>query len=709
MVWGGERLHITVGRAGFWDHRGGREFASRTSFSQLRGLLEADDEEGIGKAFSPTVNSGGPERPMQLGCGRLELTFSDDFRPVSAELDIRTATLVVILANGRGEASRVVIRQAMDDEIAWIDSECLHAVHAVPTWDFVAERLSAVGCLPPERWDNGTSGGFCQTLPSDDPLALAWEWKGSRAILATALGPGAAGLARNRVGGADIASLAKSAVAWWSRYWEDVPDVRLPDPALQHTWLYGVYKQAGLTTPGAVPATLQGPWMEEYQIPPWSNDYHFNINLQMIYWPALGTNRLGHFGPLWDMVRSWLPNLRDNAGKFFGVPDALMLPHAVDDRCQVVGSFWTGTIDHACTAWVAQMAWLHYRYSMDESLLRELAWPMLCGAFNGYWAMLEERTTGGEKHLSLPVSVSPEFGGAGMNAWGRDASFQLAACHFLARTLREAARILGEAQDERWEQVTRLLPPYCVETPERGIALWQGRDFDESHRHHSHLASIYPFGTIDPLDSVHRETIACSMRNWTSLGAGAWTGWCVPWASILCSRCGLPDAAVVWLDWWKRVFTNIGHGTLHDADFSGAGGLTGDMNESLSEGLLSSEPKPEAYREIMQIDAGMGAVTAIIELLVQCHGDSIAVLPAIPSRWRDFQFDGIRTEGAFLVGATVKGGRSVEVRVKSLAGSPLRLAHGMGGVVLCDGRRVEGHEFVTETVPGREIILRAGG
>ena len=73
-----------------------------------------------------------------------------------------------------------------------------------------------------------------------------------------------------------------------------------------------------------------------------------------------------------------------------------MLPHAVDDRCRVVGTFWTGTIDHACTAWMAVMAWQNYRYGLDQpdapQLLSQTAWPLLTGAFEGYFAMLEEMT-----------------------------------------------------------------------------------------------------------------------------------------------------------------------------------------------------------------------------------------------------------------------------------------------------------------------------
>ena len=92
------------------------------------------------------------------------------------------------------------------------------------------------------------------------------------------------------------------------------------------------------------------------------------------------------------------------------------------------------------------------------------------------------------------------------------------------------------------------------------------------------------------------------------------------------------------------------------------------------------------------MDASLGAVTAILELLVQCRGEVIHVLPALPRRWRELKFDGIRTEGAFLVGATVTAGKVIEVRVTSLAGARLRL--------MCNGKSVE-----RATKPGQRLIL----
>lgn len=706
MVWGVDTLNITVGRAGFWDHRGGNAFANRTTYREVRRMLEANDEAGIRAAFATTPSEPGlPERPTQIGGGRLELRFPNGLRPSLAELQTSNATLHITLTGDAGASSRLTIHQAMDAELAWVELDPALAeqveVTLRPAWDFIGEHLAAVGIEPPLRTSHATGGSFLQTLPADDPLALAWKRKGNTLLIATALGPQAAQQADNALEQADLAAARSRADAWWSDYWRSVPRLRLPDPSLQHTWDYGVYKLAGLTTPGGIPASLQGPWLEEYQMLPWSSDYHFNINIQMIYWPCLPTGRFDHFWPLWDMIMGWLPQLKDNAAKFFDAPDALMMPHAVDDRCQVIGNFWTGTIDQACIAWMAQMAWLHYRYSGDERVLREVAWPLLVGAFNGYWAMLETIERDGKQRLSLPVSVSPEYNGAQMNAWGRDASFQLAALHFVAQALPQAAQILGEPFDERWAQVSRDLPPYTLAAVDSGqprIALWDGQDLDESHRHHSHLGAIYPFCTIDPYAEEHKQIVQNSLQHWVRKGAGAWTGWCIPWASILNSRCNQPDAAVTWLHWWKDVFTNIGHGTLHNGDFAGAT-IFGPI---VPMGFVGGE-----HHEIMQIEAGMGAVTAVQELLVQQRGETLAILPAIPRLWRSFSFDGIWVEGAFRVGASVEAGKVREVRVEATRAGTLRFSPGFQGAYSIDGQESDAAVIERSFTAGETLVLRA--
>lgn len=714
MVWGDRALSITLGHAGFWDHRGGNDFAGRITYRELAALLKAGDEPALRARFArPDRQAGEPDRPTQIGLGRVELHLPGTWRPRQATLEIEHARLVVQLAEDGGHTAELTIEQAMDSDLAWIELPEPVAgatrIELTPTWDYVGTYLASVGCQPPERFQSDAHHlmGLVQHLPDDLPGAFAVSRTGNRILMATAVEPDPVSGLQNRLLHAEPHAARTSAQIWWRQYWRDVPAICLDDPELQEIVDYGLYKQAGLHTPGKVPASLQGPWLEEYQLPPWSCDYHFNINVQMAYWPVLATNRLEHLNPLWNMIRSWWPTLQANARRFFEAEHALMLPHAVDDRCQAVGAFWTGMIDHACTAWMAQLAWLHYRYSMDQAILRDIAHPMLVGAFEGYWAMLEQPPDG---RLRLPVSVSPEFRGSRMDAWGPNASFQLAAAHFVAQTLQEAAKLLSLPPDPRWAQLRDRLPLYSTtDKPfgERGrgtyIALWEDQPLCFSHRHHSHLAAIYPFATIDPFDPAHEPIVRNSLQQWVDTGPGAWSGWCVPWAAILNARCNRADAAVAWLHWWKRVFTNQGRGTLHDAAFPGCTVLADAGDHSV--GSISARS-----HEVMQIEAGMGALNAVLELLVQCRGPLIRVCPSVPTGWRHVSWRNILAEGAFLVSADIQHGRLASVRVEAQVDGLLTLEHGLGTGCVVDGVRREGAVLVQTMQAGQQLSLtRADG
>ena len=113
-------------------------------------------------------------------------------------------------------------------------------------------------------------------MPDDDGLALAWHRRAPDTLaLGSALGgEDAAERARALAAAADLGEDSARADAWWTDYWRGVPRVSLPDPALQRIWDYGLFKQAGLTPPEGVAATLQGAWMAETELPPWSNDCH---------------------------------------------------------------------------------------------------------------------------------------------------------------------------------------------------------------------------------------------------------------------------------------------------------------------------------------------------------------------------------------------------------------------------------------------------
>jgi hypothetical protein len=243
--------------------------------------------------------------------------------------------------------------------------------------------------------------------------------------------------------------------------------------------------------------------------------------------------------------------------------------------------------------------------------------------------------------------------------------------------------------------------PWIDESPwgsGRRIGLWDGMDLVGSHRHHSHLGGMYPFVTYDPADPAHAAIVRNSISRWVHEGMGMWSGWCVPWASILQSRMGHTEAAVSYLHHWQRNFVNEGRGTLHNANAPGG--------SIFYHPVWSKLPPGSGNREIMQLDAGFGALSAVLELLVQHRPSGIHVLPDLHMAWKDLEFDGIRTEGAFLIGASVREGKVEEIRVRSEAGGLLQLHHGLGDAWTLDGAMRTGALLELDCRPGQELVLR---
>lgn len=700
LVWGQDNvLHITIAQQGFWDHRGGHPAGGGGTYTQLRPLLANQDESGIRAMFGAGAVQDGntPKSFQQLGGGRLDITMPTGWSLQSAKLSLGTGLVTVMAKSPSGVAQQIEIRQAVGQDIALVKLPPTLSNRAVfrliPAFYLCHGAMEARGISAPDTFKQegkanqaGSIRGFIQRLPADSPLVILYKKKGNMVWISSRVDEIDQTASAKLLKEAKEKPLIDSLKKWWSTYWASVPVVRLPDPLLQEMVDYGLYMQAIITPPHGLAAGLQGPLMEDYQLPPWSNDYHWNINVQMMYWPALATGRYEHQKPLWAMLKKQLPMMQQNAKQFYGVDDALMLPHATDDRGQVSGTFWAGQIDAGCLAWMAQMAWQYYQYSGDTAMLREVAYPLLSGAFNGYRVMMQDTTIDGKRQMRLPISVSPEWRGSQLRAVGANASFQLAAVHSISRILPEAAAVLGLTIDQRWSEVDQLLPNYAVvnsvkmqeydQYRHNRIGLFEGQDLIESHRHHSHLAGIYPFLTVDPKDTVGKndEIVRNSIHNWQLKGAGAWTGWCVTWASMLYAHLGMSDAAVSWLHYWHLNFVNEGRGTLHDPNWAG---ISTRYRDDPARQVAAGKPN----KEIMQLDARLGGLNAVLELLVQQKPTVLTLVPSIPRGWDHFSFRNVMVAGGFRVSGLVDKGRLSEVVIEATRASTITLENNIGSTL----------------------------
>ena len=712
-LWGGgNKLCLTVGRGDCWDHRGGKPWVDGMSYARIRELLEAGDEAGLRQLFEQEeAGEGEPEAPTLLPLGRWELTFAEGVEWTAATLLLEEGR-IVLEGQGDGEARTAELFLSMAEDV-WVFTSAAETpvVRAVTSWDLLPETLQSYSYEEPVHWSEGESSGWIQERPVDPPLALlACPLEKGVVAMSAAYGENAEAAREranelvDRARGTGLAELREATRRWWRDFWDRTPRLEIPHPRLSFFYHYGMFKFGAMTSPLGVAAGLQGPWIEEFQMPPWSSDYHFNINVQLCYLPAYRGNHPAHLKPLFDLIHSWMPKLRENARIFVGIEDGLMLPHAVDDRGTCMGGFWTGSVDHGCTAWVADMMFRYWEMTGDETFLRERAWPFLLGSFRVYEKMLESDGAGG---LSFPVSVSPEYRASAMNAWGRNASFQLACFHRLRENLLRAAEVLGEDIPAHWAAYAKELPAASLYGKEgkKEIGLWDGTPLEESHRHPSHLMGLYPFDTIDPEDPAWKGIVQRSINTWIEKGMGLWSGWCIPLAAILHTRLGNGEMAELLLEIWGKVFVNEGEGTLHDYTFPG---FT----------MIGAPPTPEAGLEQpperMQMDAGMGVTAALMEFFVHRIRDRYRLFGGVPRHWRNAAFTGIALEGGFLLSGRKQDGRLVHLEV---------VAGPLGGTLLLEqpdhllranNPGVPGGEGHGETVAGPEgkalwkVTLQAG-
>ncbi len=684
LVWGEDStLNITVSRNDFWDHRNGQYLRNNgISYRKIVDAYYAGDFDGVKELYKSCLEIKDFERPSTLlPCGRFELKLKEGEQLAGTALDIRHGRLAIILASGRKLEMTLNMRTDVLN-IRDLDMT-IETVIAHPSWDFETARVEMRERLmeEPFRINTSDSRGWIQSCPSNKSLAVICRIKPDCLLICPALGEDdsqALDNARKTLSeyDSDQEEFDAGNNEFWTNYWSDLPEISIPEKFLNDFTPFAFYKFACAANPyAAKPAPLQGPWIEEFKFPPWGGDYTINVNIEQIYTLAFSIGKYEFLEPLFRMLESdeFKKVMTENARTMFGIDDGYMLTHSINDHgmhCQ--NGFSThSALDHGAAAWMGQLYWLYYKYTGDLKFLEQRAYPFMYRTLRVYEEMLEEYEGG----LSLPFAPSPEYGVTaaifGRNQRGvqegRDSSFQLAAIHMLTDALLEASEALGKEPRPVWRNIKERLPDYCLydSCGEKRIALWEGQDLSICHRHHSHLACIYPFNTLKDKSKTEATVINNTIDHWIEMGMGSWSEWCMPWAAIIQTRMGFSEAPELLLKIWEKLFVNE---TLTSVYLPKFRGITAHRKKDI--------PVPREENEIMQLEGTMAAATAVCEMLAHQHGDTVYLFKGIPESWQDVSFKNIRLPGGFSTSAEKKSGKIISVRVKSTLGNILKIKLG---------------------------------
>lgn len=443
---------------------------------------------------------------------------------------------------------------------------------------------------------------------------------------------------------------------WWSNFWSK-SSIQVPDPILQKQWHLEQYKFGSAARAGAPPISLQAVWTADNgRLPPWKGDFHHDLNTQLSYWPAYSGNHLEEGIGFID----WLWKYRDNFKKYtkaYYETDGINVPGVSTLTGQPMGGWIQYAFGPTVSAWLGHHFYLHWRYSMDREFLEQRAYPWIKDVAVFLDGITEVTDQGIRK---LPISSSPEIHDNSKEAWfGETTNFDLAMIKWTYEKAEELALELGKPEEaKKWATILSQWPQLLVDE-KSGLMFGENTPYADSHRHFSHLVAYHPLGIVDFSNGLaEQELIKKTLSTLDEIGSDYWTGYSFSWLGSLKARAFDGEGAYKAL----RIFATsfILPNSFH---------VNGDQS---GKGYSKYTYRP------FTLEGNFAFAAGLQEMLIQSHTGSIHLFPAIPKDWKDVSFDQLRTEGAFLVSATMKNGALNSVKVKSEKGGILKLRNPFG-------------------------------
>lgn len=398
---------------------------------------------------------------------------------------------------------------------------------------------------------------------------------------------------------------------------------------------YGKYLLISSSKKGCkLPANLQGLWTKDNQ-PPWSSDYHININLQMNYWPSEVTGLSDCNDSFFEYIRFLSVHGRKTAEIMYGcsgwVSHHATTPHGFTSAGN--NPKWGSFV--CAGAWCVTHIYNHYRYTLDKEFLKGY-WDVITESVRFFLDYLVESPEG---YLVTCPSNSPENSFIDPETGERVGLYPGPTMDTqIIRDLFSGYVELSETVEE-YELVEKVKASLEKLVPTRigkhgNIMEWL-EDFDEAepgHRHISHLYGLYPSEQINKNTPELFEGAKKTIERRLKYGGGH-TGWSRAWI----------------INFYARLFDGE-EAYFHLLEF---------YKKSTFSNLFDSHPP-------FQIDGNFGVTAGIINMLLSDVGDEITLLPALPKEWKNGSFKGFRAKGKKIVSCSWRDGKIIESKIENI-------------------------------------------
>lgn len=426
------------------------------------------------------------------------------------------------------------------------------------------------------------------------------------------------------------------------------------NPYLEQLYFqYGRYLLISSSRTKGVPANLQGLWAPALRSP-WRGNYTININLEENYWPAEVANLSELVAPVDGLVEGLSVTGRHNAQHFYGIDKGWCAGHNTD-AWAMSNPVGTGNESPQWSNWAMGGAWLvenlwdHYDYTRNTEYLRNTAYPLMKGAADFLLEWLIPNPHNPNELITAPCT-SPEAdyitdkGYRGSSFYGGTAD--LAIIRELFKNTIKGAKALGIDSDyqQQLQAALNRLRPYHI--GKRGNLMEWYHDWDDQdwhHRHQSHLLGLYPFHQISVAKTP--ELAAAATKTLEIKGDNS-TGWSTGWRINLWARLHRADKAY---QIYRKLLTYVSPEIYKDRKHHSGGTYPN---------LFDAHPP-------FQIDGNFGGTAGVCEMLMQCDGETMNLLPALPQEWQAGEIRGLKARGNYGVSLAWNKGKLTQATITS--------------------------------------------
>ncbi|MBM1105695.1 hypothetical protein JQC67_06025 [Aurantibacter crassamenti] len=437
---------------------------------------------------------------------------------------------------------------------------------------------------------------------------------------------------------------------WWKNFWSK-SSIQIPDTILEKQWYLEQYKFGSVARATTPPISLQGVWTADNgKLPPWKGDFHHDLNTQLSYWPAYSGNHLDEEIGFTNWLWKYRDTFKKYTSSYFGT-EGLNVPGVTTLTGEPMGGWIQYSFGPTVSSWLGHHFYLHWRYSMDKDFLAQKAYPWIKDVAT-YLDSIAEKDENGQ--FKLPISSSPEIHNNSREAWfKKTTNFDLALIRWTYEKATELALELGKNDEaDKWEKTLSSWPELVFD--ETGLLFAPNAPFDESHRHFSHQVGYHPLGIIDfSKGEKNKKIIENTISTLDEMGSSQYVGYSFSWLANLKARAFDGKGAAEALKIFATSFClpNSFH-------------VNGDQSDK---GYSNFKYRP------FTLEGNFAFAAAVQEMLLQSHTGIVHIFPAIPEEWKKISFDKLRTEGAFLISATLEKGKTKKITIISEKGGPLKL------------------------------------